>query len=132
MIKYGSDLCFLIVTKRIERFVQSIPSDWGEWCNCHTGRITRWSDVKYLYDQCKHYNITFVFERTGSKWVGEGQNRYAFIRGQGKQVEEAEKLNMNYQSGNPDCLQLPMKFDGKNFEIYKSKFYESIQLRMEM
>ena len=58
--------------------------------NC---RLTWWNDVKYLYDQYREYNVTFVFERTGTRWVGEGQtdqNKYIYIRGQGKQVEEAE------------------------------------------
>jgi protein gp37 len=178
MIKTRPDLRFLIVTKRIERYLQSLPPDWnngyshvwicctaedqenadkrlplfndlpakhkmimveplfskvdlsrylstgnyvqvvsgGECCMSRNCRLTRWNDVKYLYDQCKEYNVTFVFERTGTRWVGEGQtdqNKYMYIRGQGKQVEEAERVNLNYWSGNPDCFHLPIKYGGE-------------------
>lgn len=30
MIKERSDLDFLILTKRIDRFLESLPSDWGD------------------------------------------------------------------------------------------------------
>lgn len=172
LIKARPDLRFMIVTKRIERFIHSIPPDWkdgydhvwicctaedqenadkrlplfnglpakhkmimvepifgrvdisgylstgkyvqvvsgGECSNNKTCRVTRWSDVKFLRDQCEKYHVDFVFERTGTKWVGEGEDNYIIIRNQGAQVKAAEKLNLNYKTGNPDCFDLPIKF----------------------
>lgn len=175
LIKSRPDLRFLIVTKRIKRIIQSLPSNWqdgydnvwlcctaedqenadyrlpifdklpakhkmimveplfskvdlskhlatgkyvqvvsgGECSNNRTCRVTRRSDVEFLRDQCKCYNVGFVFERTGTKWaedVETNPDQYTYIRGQGAQVNIAETLGLNYDSGNPDCLSLPMKF----------------------
>jgi len=180
-IKSRPDLRFLIVTKRIERFMQNIPSDWGDgydnvWICCTaedqinadkrlplfnempakhkmimveplfskvdlskylaTGqyvqvisggecsnskncRLTHWSDVIFLRNQCVKYDVDFVFERTGSKWVGEeraDQSTYTYIRGQNTQVIEAEKLNLNYKNGNHDTFPLPMKVNCKKLK----------------
>jgi hypothetical protein len=93
------------------KYVQVISG--GECSNSRTCRITRRSDAEFLRDQCKRYNVGFVFERTGTKWVDADEtapDKYTYIRGQGAQVNMAENLGLNYDSGNPDCLSLPIKF----------------------
>jgi hypothetical protein len=40
---------------------------------------------------------------------------------QGKQVEEAERVNLNYWSENPDCFHLPIKFIGEYSRKCKDK-----------
>jgi protein gp37 len=177
LIKSRPDLRFLIVIKRIERFLQCIPFDWvngynnvwicctaedqynadkrlpafnempaehkmimveplfdkvdiskylatgqyiqvvsgGECSNNKNCRQTHWCDVIFLRNQCMEYNVDFVFERIGTKWLGE-YNDYKYTRSQGLQVIEAEKLNLNFKTGNPDTFPLPMKFGCKNIK----------------
>lgn len=174
LIKSRPDLRFMIVTKRIERVLKSLPPDWDEGYNnvllcctaedqenadkrlpifgnipakykmimveplfsrvniskylatgqymqvvsggeCYSGkncRPTRRNDVLFLREQCVKYNVDFVFERTGTKWVDDDRisTDYIYIRGQATQVLEAEKLNLNFKTGNPDIFPLPMKF----------------------
>ena len=175
MIKSRPDLRFMIVTKRIDRFLQSAPTDWnegydnvwicctaedqvnadkrlplfndmpvkhkmimveplfsrvdiskylatgqyvqvvsgGECSNTKNCRLTRWSDVMFLREQCMQYNVDFIFERIGTKWIGKDSDEkkgYTYTRSQGVQVIEAEKLSLNFNTGNPDTFSLPMKF----------------------
>jgi protein gp37 len=93
------------------QYVQVVSG--GECSNNKSCRLTRWSDVLFLRDQCVKYNVDFVFERIGTKWVGKNcdeQSVYKYVRNQGVQVIEAEKLNLNYKTGHPDTFPLPMKF----------------------
>ena len=175
MIKARPDLRFMIVTKRVARIAQSLPSDWndgydnvwlcctaenqanadlrlpifsaipikhkmimvepllgqvdiskylatgqyvqvvsgGECCQSKNCRLTLFDDVTFLLDQCRKYDVTFTFERTGTRWCGAGAGeKYQYIRGQGEQVNLAETLALNYWSGNPDCFRLPIKYSG--------------------
>lgn len=92
------------------QYIQVISG--GECCSGKNCRPTRQRDILFLREQCVKYGVDFVFERTGTKWVEESQNdtEYTYIRGQATQVIEAEKLNLNYKTGNPDTFPLPMKF----------------------
>lgn len=110
------------------RYMQVVAG--GECSNHISCRTSRWSQVKYLYDQCKKYHVSFVFERTGTKWISqenEAQNRYTIIRNQGVQVKEAAKINLNYWNENKEYIPLPMKFTQSEKSSTESKVISSEQ-----
>lgn len=64
MIKLRSDLHFVIITKRIHRFMQCIPDDWGEgyenvtiMCTCENQSTTDYRLPIFLEAPIKHRNV---------------------------------------------------------------------------
>ena len=72
IIKERSDIDFLILTKRIDRFLVSLPSDWGNgYDNVNIGcsvENQKLADYRHLNirEQCIKANVTFWFKNTGS------------------------------------------------------------------
>ncbi|MBQ9116365.1 MAG: DUF5131 family protein [Clostridia bacterium] len=113
MIKERSDCEFFIMTKRIHRFTECIPEDWGEGYEKVTIAVTtgnqRMADYRlpiYLSLPIRRKQIIcepllediFSFHQTGANFIKYG--RKYFIP-KSKQREQARKAGIDY------CIDLP-------------------------
>ena len=122
IIKYRKDLHFVIITKRIERFLDCIPEDWEEGypnvticatcenqqmadesgkiehvtCGGESGDKARPCNYDWILntrDQCIKTNTSFYFKQTGANFIKD--NKHYNIK-RYNQMKQANKANINY------------------------------------
>ena len=101
MIKERSDLHFLFLTKRIDRFAQCIPADWnGGYKNVAVGGESDYNARPFDYDwvlslrqQCVNTNTNFEFRQCGTNFIKDGIQYKLNVR---QLCSQAKKAEINY------------------------------------
>ena len=117
MMRERSDLWFYFFTKRIDRFMECIPPDWGDGygnvlvgCTVENqtmadyrlpilGREARPCHYDWVLDlrrQCVEKGVPFRFHQTGARFVKDGKMYY--VR-RPYQLSQAHKANIDYRIG---------------------------------
>ena len=111
MIKQRSDLWFFFFTKRIDRFMECAPNDWGdgydnvivgctvenqEMADYRLPILCNYDWVLALREQCVSKDVAFRFHQTGAHFIKDGK-MYRVPRCY--QLSQAHKANIDYKIG---------------------------------
>ena len=107
MMAERSDLDFIFLTKRIDRFLQCIPDDWNDGYDNVTVGCTVENQamadhrLQFNYDwvlslraQCIAKSVRFEFRQCGTRFIKDGKEYLLSVR---DLCSQARKANINWQ-----------------------------------
>ncbi len=145
-IKERSDLSFIFITKRITRFYECIPDDWGDgydnvsiWCTCENQSAVDERLSVYLEAPIKHKCLICEPCLEYIDLKGKIDNRISYVSVGGESGENARPMNFDWilkMAEDSKVTGVPVKFrqTGANFikdgrQYYIPRRYQHSQAR---